>query len=553
MTVKIVEKPSNNKSKSAEVPVSSDVEIEEALQGLFLKAEDIDLKSITSSAEDEFAELYIEGNVIEPQYDKKAMRELVDNNNTLKQAIAAYVVNIEETGSAVVPVDGEEVIIKDVPEDLQRIRDLFEEPWPLTTFLEVRKALREDIESVGEGYLEIIRSSTGELQGFKHVDSTTMRIVKLHPRRLVARKVKRNGKVTTVTVYDRPRTYVQVVNNEKNYFVEYGAGVDVNRRTGEVVPPGELSEDERGGEVLRFYTSKDINNPYGVPRWINQIPSVVGSRKAEELNLEYFNSGGVPPLLIFLVGGLISKEQESKLNSLLNKQAKHKLKAAVVNVNSAAGSVDESTKNVGIKVERFGSETQNDSLFEKYIEKCSTRTRSSLRIPPLFFGLAEDYSFASVFASYVVAEAQVFAPERKELDDKLTLTIIRELDPDCKYRLKSNPLSVSDATLQLSAIMGLDRGVSTKETIRLINEITGLNIQYSEEHDLEPGESGGSKDYRDIPIPNNLDNLDVDDPKDTPSLAPAPSRRTKQENFTLSRELLSKAINNLVNQGKSNG
>lgn len=232
-----------------------------------------------------------------------------------------------------------------------------------------------------------------------------------------------------------------------------------------------------GTEVIHFRVLPDVTTPYGVPRWINQIPSVLGSRKAEELNLEYFNHGGLPPVMIFLQGGQLSPAAKAELNKYLSGEAKTKMRGVVADVYATGGDLT-SNSQVKVSVERFGGDRLNDSMFEGYDERCAGRVRSAFRLPPLFTGDTQDYTFATAYASYVVAEAQVFKPERELFDEVINNTIMRELAPDYVYR--SLPLTVHDVAVQLQA-MTLAKDVSDRKTfVDELNEIAGLNLTFQD-------------------------------------------------------------------------
>jgi PBSX family phage portal protein len=227
-----------------------------------------------------------------------------------------------------------------------------------------------------------------------------------------------------------------------------------------------------GTEVIAFKCKPDVTTPYGLPRWINQIPSTLGSRKAEELNLEFFNNGGVPPVMIFLQGGQLTPGSRTELNKYLSGEAKHKLRAVIADVYSTGGDLS-SNSQVKVNVERFGS-GQNDSMFEGYDDKCSSRVRSAFRMPPLFTGDTGEYNFATAYASYVVAEAQVFKPERELFDEIINNTLMKEIAPDYIYR--SLPLTVHDVAVQLQALTLIKDVADRDSFLSEVNEIAGLTV-----------------------------------------------------------------------------
>ncbi|EPY08214.1 phage-like element pbsx protein xkde [Paenibacillus alvei TS-15] len=46
---------------------------------------------------------------------------------------------------------------------------------------------------------------------------------------------------------------------------------------------------EAANEIIHLRVGQ--NGPYGEPLWIGNAPGVIGARKSEELNVEYFDNG----------------------------------------------------------------------------------------------------------------------------------------------------------------------------------------------------------------------------------------------------------------------
>ena len=200
------------------------------------------------------------------------------------------------------------------------------------------------------------------------------------------------------------------------------------------------------------------------------------------MNLDFFDSGGIPPVIVFITGGLIPQGVETQLNNIFNGKAKNLNRGAVVQVQPTGGSIDKETK-ANIQVEQFGSSKADDSMFENYDTKCERRIRRAFRLPPLFVGMSDDLNFASAFASYLVAEAQVFAPEREEFDTVFNTTVMRELSPDGMYKLRSRAISISAVVDQLKGLE-LAKGVSGvdgKSWVQQLNEVCGTEISYDED------------------------------------------------------------------------
>ena len=145
---------------------------------------------------------------------------------------------------------------------------------------------------------------------------------------------------------------------------------------------------------------------------------------------------------------------------------------------SASGSLD-SSGTVQIRVERFGSERQNDAMFQAYDKNCEDHVRIGFRLPQMFVGRTTDVNFATAQVAYMVAEAQVFGPERLEFDTRINSTVVRALGAK-KYKYHSLPVTLKDVTNQL---LGLDKIIAanatdTEEIVKQVNNITGLNVTH---------------------------------------------------------------------------
>ena len=153
----------------------------------------------------------------------------------------------------------------------------------------------------------------------------------------------------------RERRFAQLVNGVTLvYFKEFGASRDLNKSTGKWAARNQrLPARERATEILHLSCIPDSHSPYGLPRWIGQLPSVLGSRKAEEFNLEFFDNGGVPPALIVLQGGTLQSETRKALEAKFAGGATRLNRVQILEVEPTGGSLDKPTT-ARVTVERFG-------------------------------------------------------------------------------------------------------------------------------------------------------------------------------------------------------
>lgn len=453
-----------------------------------LKAERELLRTQSMGVEDDpFTQLGMtglgeKGQILEPTYNLVTLRTLSQQNNTLLQAVSAMEVNIDGTGYELARKDGG-VFSEDDKKKAKKLSEFFDEPWPGKSFITIRRELRRDLETTGNAYLEIVRNQKGEIVFIRPVDGMLMRMMKLEDPVPVNKKINRAGSEINVKVLERQRKYVQKIGDTKvRFFKDYGIERKLNAVTGEwqgeepdnteTIPTADLAN-----EILHFTVVKDVLTPYGVPRWINNIPSVLGSRKAEEFNLEFFDHGGLPPALIIIQGGQLSNESRTLLTNYLSGKAKSKQRGAIVEIFASSGDLG-SAGNVKVSVERFGDERQKDSMFQQYDANCAEHVRISFRLPPMFLGLSEAYNFATAYTAYMIAEAQVFLPERDEFDETLNLTIMKELSDEYVYRSKG--LNVVDVEAKLKALEMSKEFVNPTDFIDEMNEVSRTNLTAKE-------------------------------------------------------------------------
>lgn len=432
-------------------------------------------------------------------YDPASLKGLLQVNNKLLQCIQAMEVNIDGTGHTFVPVDSE---IEMSEADEQTLQNFFSEPYPNIGFIEMRRKVRNDLESTGNAYLSVIRNGMDEVVALQHLPATHTSMGLTTPVVNLDFTLTRNGKEIDVTLPVREHTFVYMeVEGEKTHFMEFGAKQSIDSKTGKVAKSGEVL-DSKGGEVIHLTLVEDPRSGYGVPRWINQLPSVVGSRKAEEQNLELLDNGGVPSAIIFLKGGAAVEQAEETLTGFLSGGFETN-RAVSVSIQSTEGTIDKGG-NVDVQVERFGSESVQDSMYRSYGAECKENIRLAFRLPPLFTGETSDFTFATAYISYMVAEAQVFKPERDVFDEIINTTVVRALGvTTAKFR--SNPISLKNVEEQLKAVMSVKEVVDPQNLIDTVNSLVGTELKYvdGKEFSISASRSVGGINVGDLAASND--------------------------------------------------
>lgn len=437
--------------------------------------------------EDEFNPFYMtgansnSGHLLRPPYDPRQLERLTQENNAIGACIDAMIVNIDGTGFKIEKEDAKSTDV-DEEEDpkAKALEDFFKEPFPGVSFMTMRRELRRDMERIGFGFLEVMRNVTGDIVFIRNVPARTIRMVKLDGAVPVKKKVMRNGVEMEFDVMVRERRFVQLMAGQLLYFREFGSSRDCNKNTGDWAGKDKpVNANDRATELMYFQVGSDPNSPYGVPRWEGAIPSLLGSRSSEENNLTYLQSGGLPPALVIVQGGVMAGETRQALERQFSPGQKNR--AAILEIPSSDGSLDK-PGGVKVSVERFGWEKSNDAMFQSYDDKCFEKIARQFRIAPLFVGKTDSMNFATAQVGYMVAEAQVFGPERNHFDEQISRKLLPALGGK-GYVLKSKPITLKDVETQVRGLTLLAAmpGADVESLVEQTNLVTGVDVQFSQE------------------------------------------------------------------------
>jgi PBSX family phage portal protein len=290
--------------------------------------------------------------------------------------------------------------------------------------------LEEDYEKLGHSYIEVIRDRTRRVSILRHARASVTRVCPKDPQTVPVRYDVRRGRRTSyVTEMRTFRIFRQQDGGAITYFKEFGDPRKLDYRTGlfatteRPVPP----ENEATELIHHRQNSEDA---YGVPRWVSQLPSILGSREAEEVNLRYFEDNTVPPMILSVSGGRLTAESFRGLKTLLNQQSvgkERQNKILLVEAVPERESLDDKGS-VQLKVDKLTDARQSDGLFKEYDESNQAKVRSSFRLPPASVGLSQDVTFATANVSQFIAETQVYAPQRKLLDEMLNKRLVNHME-----------------------------------------------------------------------------------------------------------------------------
>lgn len=279
-------------------------------------------------------------------------------------------------------------------------------------FKEILETFIDDRESTGNGYMEIIRNMEGKPAEIVNMQPQYMRLTKKDQNPQKVDYVINGKKITRSRKF---RRFVQKVGTNTTYFKEYGDPRFLNKDT------GDFSDISFGPslDATEVYHSKiGGSGPYGVPRWVSHSPHIIGTRKAEELNLRYFKQGRHMPLGIIVKNGLLDDESEAALaeyaSSVEGEDNQHKF--LVIQVKAGEDEATGEPIAADIELKSLADILQNDALFLEYDDKSRQKVQSAFRLPDIYVGYSRDFNRATADAAREITEEQVFEPERNSLE-----------------------------------------------------------------------------------------------------------------------------------------
>lgn len=403
------------------------------------------------------------GHVFEPvvQLKESGARDQVSDAIYLER-MAAVETGIQGAIEASTPPSDEEVTTKiemlrySMRIEKAQIESFFSSCVADESFTSLRRKTREDIEVTGNGYWEVIRNDAGTPSQFAYMPARSVRVLKNKSKAIDVTQQVRTGLLTfkSETYKRKFRRYVQLGADEQIYFKEFGDPTVMSSATGRTYETAEeLTAEEpeaaAANEVFHFKIHSLKNSAYGVPRWMGNLLSVLGSRSAEEVNLAYFDNKSIPPMAILVSGGRLGEESVKRIEDWVETQLKGRKnfhKIMVIEAETTAGSIGlgDNTGSMRVEIKTLTDAQLKDGLFLEYDAANMDKVGMGFRLPRLLRGDIRDFNRASAEAALDFAESQVFVPERNDFDFIMNRFILPVLG--IRYwTFKSNGPRLSDA------------------------------------------------------------------------------------------------------------
>jgi PBSX family phage portal protein len=262
-----------------------------------------------------------------------------------------------------------------------------------------------DVQATGNGYLEIGRTTAGEIGYLGHIPSTTMRARRL-----------RDG-------------YVQIIGQKVVYFRNFGAK---NQNP--------LTTDNRPNEIIHFKEYSPLNTFYGVPDIMSAISALHGDQLASQYNIDFFGNKAVPRYVVTLKGAKLSEEAEDKMFRFLQTSLKGQNHRTLYIPLPA----DSDTNKVEFKMEPIENGVQEAS-FNDYRIRNRDDILVAHQVPLSKIGGGDSSAIAAALSQDRTFKEQVARPAQRNIEKLLSKIIKEKTD---LLELKFNELTLTDEIAQ---------------------------------------------------------------------------------------------------------
>lgn len=290
-----------------------------------------------------------------------------------------------------------------------QLRDWLEGLNQDESFSSVMEKVYTDVHAMGNGYIEVGRTVTGEIGYIGHIPAATMRVRRL-----------RDG-------------YVQIIANKVVYFRNFGAK-NVNY----------ITDDPRPNEIIHIKEYSPLNTFYGVPDVMAAMPSLLGDALASQYNIDYFNNKAVPRYIVTLKGAQLTQEAEDKLFRFLQtglKGQSHRTLYIPLPGDTESNKVEFDMKPIENGIQ--------EGSFAQYRKQVRDDILVAHQVPLSKLGGSDASQIAASLSQDRTFKEQVTRPAQRNLE-KILNKIIREKTD--VLELKFNELTLTDELAQSQII-----------------------------------------------------------------------------------------------------
>jgi PBSX family phage portal protein len=222
------------------------------------------------------------------------------------------------------------------------------------------------------------------------------------------------------------RRFVRITGIVRIYYKEMGDPRTVSRMTGRYYESVEHLKADEGetaqpaNELMHWKIPSQMS-PYGTPRWIGALLSVLGSRAAEEVNFLYFDNKAIPPMILMVSGGRLVDDSVTKIESYFQERLKgrenfHKIMVIEALPTGASDGEGDPSGRMKMELQPLMGQMQKDQMFGEYDASNTLKIGRAFRLPSILTGETRDMNRSTSETAKALAEEQIYQPARDVFD-----------------------------------------------------------------------------------------------------------------------------------------
>jgi len=441
--------------------------------------------------EDTLSKLFKGKGIMRPTYNLQQLAAMHEESTELGQAIRSMVTNVVGFGWQLrekqIPDDMRSRLQSEIDQERFMLQARLQAMHATQSLTMIREAEHWDKHATGNGYLELVENRRGDLVQINHVHGHSVLLSVKQPRatKLSVPVVRPDldYRIEEIEHSYRFRKFVQLKRSGSTakavWFKEAGDPRVMDWRTGEYIPEGQkLALRWRATSLLHNRVYSPIS-AYGVPLWIGNLFSLLGSRAAEEINYNTLSSNAIPSMMVIVENGTLTEGSIERMREWTEQHIQRAQNYSTFLLIEGE-TIDDGAPDPGqfkIRVEPLKRLQQTDELFQAYDQNNRDKVRQAFRLPPIFVGRADDYTRATADTSRDIADEQIFAPERTHADWMINRFVLGKLGARF-HTFRSNHPNITD-DIELIRMMGIGErsgAVTPRRADRIMRDVFGDDL-----------------------------------------------------------------------------
>jgi PBSX family phage portal protein len=214
---------------------------------------------------------------------------------------------------------------------------------------------------------------------------------------------------------------------------------------------------------------------YGVPRWYGATYAAIGRQKQQLVAMTYFSNNAIPRIAVLVAGATIGKEHvkqiEDYFKRIRGEENQHDvlvIQAAPYAEGDVGAAMGESRGQVKLSIERLNDALLKEATFLETAKTWLNDVRRAFGLPPILTGDSDDYARAVADTARLIAEEQVFQPERVLFDHAINHLLFPRLGFR-HWLFKTGGAHISDETIVVQLLELMHKGAAlSSEELRTI-------------------------------------------------------------------------------------